>query len=153
MVFIGYTTDYSEKILIGFSSVSQFEVRLPVGNENTSLLQLLIYIRDTFDCSTQFNLSSVIVQSDSSSIDNLMNTFQNSPNSLTKNPIIQLLSSGNQNTVGQILTSISQQFNKINIQSLNNAFSNGIDISTISISSLGSQTLQGVCFISVVFTF
>jgi len=52
-----------------------------------------------------------------------MNTFQNSPNSLTTNPIVQLLSSGNQNTVGQILTSISQQFNKINTESLETAVS------------------------------
>jgi hypothetical protein len=52
-----------------------------------------------------------------------MNTFQNSPNSLTTNTIIQLLSSGNQNTVGQILTSILQQFNKINTESLENAVS------------------------------
>jgi hypothetical protein len=52
-----------------------------------------------------------------------MNTFENSPNSLTTNPIVQLLSSGNQNTVGQILTSISQQFNKINVESLETAVS------------------------------
>jgi len=123
MIFVGYTTYRSDQMIIAFSFVSEFEVRLPVGNENTSLLQLVIYIRDTFDCITEFNLSSVIVQPDSSSIANLMNTFQNSPNSLTTNRIIQLLSSGNQNTVGQILTSISQQFNKINIQSLHNAVS------------------------------
>jgi hypothetical protein len=96
---------------------------LPGGNDNTSLLNLVVYIRDTFDCITQFNLTSVSVIPDSSSIFDLMNTFQNSPNSLTTNPIVQLLSSGNQNTVGQILTSISQQFNKINIESLENAVS------------------------------
>ncbi len=96
---------------------------MPGGNDNTSLLNLVVYIRDTFDCITQFNLTSVSVIPDSSSIFDLMNTFQNSPNSLTTNPIVQLLSSGNQNTVGQILTSISQQFNKINIESLENAVS------------------------------
>jgi hypothetical protein len=68
-------------------------------------------------------MTSVTVTSDSSSISDLVNTFQSSTNSLTTNPVVRLLSSGNQNIVGQILSSISQQFNKINIDSLQNAIS------------------------------
>jgi len=59
----------------------------------------------------------------------LINTFENSPDSLTTNPFIQLLASGNQNTVGQVLTSISQQFNKINSESLQNAVSSKYQLS------------------------
>ncbi len=103
--------------------MSDFEVRLPWGNDNTSLLNLVIQIRDILDCVTEFNMTSVIVTPDSSSVSDLVTAFQNSGNSLTTNPIIQLLSSGNQNTVGQILTSISQQFNQINKKSLANAVS------------------------------
>jgi len=109
--------------MIAFSFVSNFQVRLPCGNDNISLLNLVIYIRDTLDCITQFNMTSVIVTSDESSIFDLVNTFQNSRNLLTNNPFVRLLSSGNQNTVGQILTSISQEFNKINIEALDNAVS------------------------------
>jgi hypothetical protein len=109
--------------MIAFSFVSDFEVRLPWGNDQTSLLNLVIQIRDILDCVTEWNMTSVIVTPDSSSVSDLMNTFQNSPDSLTTNPVVQLLSSGNQNTVGQILTSISQQFNQINKESLENAVS------------------------------
>ncbi len=144
--------------MIAFSSVSEFEVRLPSGDEQTAWLHLFVHIRDQLDCITEYNLTSVIVQSDSSSISDLMNTFQNSTKSLTTNPLIQLLSSGNQNTVGQVLSSLSQQFNKINSESLQKAVSSryfdeylewccisyadildGIAASTISISSLGSE--------------
>jgi hypothetical protein len=121
ILILGYTTDRTKEIIIAFSSVSVFEVRLPCGDDNTSSLNLFIHIRDTLDCVTEYNISSVIVTPDLLSINDLINTFQNSTNSLTTNPFIRLLSSGNQNTVGQILTSISQQFNKINIQSLQNA--------------------------------
>jgi hypothetical protein len=123
MIILGYTTDRSQELMVAFSFISDFEVRLPAGNDNTSLLYLFIQIRDTLDCVNEFNMSSVIVTIDSSGISDLINTFQNSASSLTTNPLVQLLSSGNQNTVGQILTSLSQQFNKMNIESLQNAVS------------------------------
>jgi len=123
LIILGYTTDRSEEIIIAFSSVSEFEVRLPIGNDNTSILNLFVQISDILDCISEYNMTSVIVTSDLLGINDLINTFENSPDSLTTNPFIQLLASGNQNTVGQVLTSISQQFNKINSESLQNAVS------------------------------
>lgn len=90
--------------MIAFSSVFEFEVRLPNGNMNRSLLNLFIEIRDRFDCVSEYNLTSVIVQSYSS----------------TFNSLIQLLLNGNENTIGQILISLSQQFNQINMEALRN---------------------------------
>jgi len=52
-----------------------------------------------------------------------MNSIQSSSNAINNNPIVRLLASGNQNTVGQILTSLSQQFNQMNNQSLDKAVS------------------------------
>ncbi len=123
IIISGYTTDRSNQMMIAFSFVSDFEVRLSCDNDNTSLLNLVIYIRDAFDCITEFNMTSVNITPDSSSISRLINTFQNSPNSLTTNPIIQLLASGNQNRISQILTSISQQFYQLNSKSVQNAVS------------------------------
>jgi hypothetical protein len=123
LIILGYTTDRSEEIIIAFSSISEFEVRLPSGNDNTSILNLFVQISDILDCISEYNMTSVIVTSDLLGINDLINTFENSPDSLTTNPFIQLLASGNQNTVGQVLTSISQQFNKINSESLQNAVS------------------------------
>jgi hypothetical protein len=121
--FVGYSIDRTKQTLISFSVISEFEVRLPPGDDNTSILHLFIDIRDTLDSIAEFNMSSVTVIPDSSGMNDLINIFQSSTSSLTTNPFIQLLSSGNQNTVGQVLTSLSQQFNKINIQSLQNAVS------------------------------
>jgi hypothetical protein len=115
----GYTTDISSKEIIAFSFLSNFQVRLPAGTDQTFLLNLVIDIRDTLDCITEFNLSTVIVNSDSAVIDEFITTFQSS----TNNPIVQLLSSGNQNTVGQIISSLSKQFNQVNTNNLKNAIS------------------------------
>ncbi|CAF4401936.1 unnamed protein product, partial [Adineta steineri] len=58
--------------------------------------------------------------------------------------IVRLLSSGNQNVVGQIMTSLSQEFNQMNNDNLDKAISSGIPAVDISVSSLGSQTLQQI---------
>ena len=126
-------------MLIAFSSVPQLDVQLPRGDGNISLLHLYISIRDRLDCIAEVNLTSVIVTADSSRISLLMDAIQYSFDALSTNAIVQSLSSGNQNTVGQILTSLAQQFNQINAQSLNNAVSNGVPASTIFVSSLSTQ--------------
>ncbi len=107
--------------MIAFSSVSTIQIRLPAGNDNTSLLNIIIYIRDTLDCVTEFNVSSVVVVSDSEQINNLVVSIQSSSSGITNNPFIQILASGNQNTVNQVISSLSQDFNKINSQTVENA--------------------------------
>ncbi|CAF1253004.1 unnamed protein product [Adineta steineri] len=138
-----WTTDVSQKLMIAYSSVSSFQVRLPSGDNQTSLLNIAISIRDLLDCVVEVNMSSVYVIVDSVGINDLMTSLQSSPNTLTNNPIVQLLSSGNQNTVGQILTAISQQFNQLNSENIDQAISSGIPAATILVSSLGSSSLQG----------
>ncbi|UJR16137.1 hypothetical protein I4U23_003048 [Adineta vaga] len=137
----GYTKDQSIPTIIGFSSLSSFNVRLPCGggDDNTSLLHLNVIVRDRLNCVTEINITSVIVTTDASMIDNLVSILGN-----PTNPIVQLLSSGNQNIVGQILISLSQQFNKINAQLLDSAITNGIPPSSVSVSSFGTQTLPNI---------
>lgn len=100
----------STTMLIAFSSVSIFSVYLPPGVDPSLTLQLVMSIRDTMNCIAQVNLSSVIVRSDTDALDQLMNDFQTS----TNNPLVSLLSTGNQNRVAQVLGSLSQQANQIN---------------------------------------
>lgn len=98
-------------MLVAFSPISTFQVRFITGN-----LTLLVYIRDTFDCISEYNISSSItVLPDSSGINDLMNNMQNS--------MIRLLSSGSQNTIGQLIISLSQQFNQMNNDNINKAIS------------------------------
>ena len=110
-------------MIIAFSFLSEFQVRLSNGYDKTSSVNLFIEIRDRLDCVTEVNLTSVTIQSDSSILSQLINLFENSPTSLSTNSLVQLLSSENQNTVGQLLISISQQFNQISINAMNNAVS------------------------------
>jgi len=64
------------------------------------------------------NLSSVVVSSDSEEITNFVVSIQSTK---TNDPIVQTLSSGNQNLIGQVITSVSLEFNKINNQTIENA--------------------------------
>ena len=56
---IGWTNDRTNMMIIGYSEVSIFNVQLPMGDNQTSLLHLYIQIRDQMDCVTEMNLSSV----------------------------------------------------------------------------------------------
>jgi len=86
--------------MIAFSSESSFKVYLPSGENQI----LIVEIRDQLNCLTKFNLSSISVETDSQ-----LNT--------------NLLSTGNQNTVSQLLTSLSLQLNKRNQQNIDKAVS------------------------------
>jgi hypothetical protein len=73
------------------------------------------------DCVTAYNLQTITVLPDSAGIAALMNVVQKPGNEANSNPLGQLLASGNQNTVGQILTSLSQVFNKLSNASMQSA--------------------------------
>ena len=110
-------------MIVAYSAVPIFQVRLPAGDNQTSTLHLLVHIRDELECITALNMSSVIVIADSAGMMNLITDIQSSSGGDTSNPIVQLLASGNQNIVGQVLTSVSQQFNRINEDSIDRAVS------------------------------
>lgn len=116
-------TDSSRRLIVGFSSIPNFQVRLPADHENVSILNMIIHIRDTFDCVTEYNMSSVSVQFDSGSVSRLINNLKGSTNEINSNPFIRSLYGGNQNIIGQIITSLSQQFNRINMENIRNAAS------------------------------
>jgi hypothetical protein len=103
--------------------MSTFDIQLPAGD----VMNLIVHIRDTFECITEYNMSSVSVIPDTTVINNLINNLQVSTNAANNNPIVQLLAGGNQNTVGQVITSLSQIFNKMNTQSIQNAVSSKED--------------------------
>ena len=107
--------------MIAFSAVSNFDVLLPAADDNTSSLRLSVVIRDRLDCVVELNITAVSVVADTSTIADLINTLQTSPSFLDDNPLTQLLSNGNQNTVSQIITFVSQQINSDSVKALDNA--------------------------------
>ncbi|UJR16871.1 hypothetical protein I4U23_003769 [Adineta vaga] len=136
--------DSKKKTIVAYSAISNFQVRLPAGDNQTSLLHLTIHIRDTLDCIIVLNISTVHVQADLVEITNLIDNINSQSNTRMTNPIVQSLASENQNIVSQLINSLSQEFNKMNNEIVNQATSNGISTASISISSLTSQILQPV---------
>ena len=109
--------------MLAFSSVSDFSIRLPSPDGNQTQLKLIVTVRDTLDCVVSVNVSTVVVSVDVSSISQLVDQLSNSTSALTGNSLVRLLSSGNQNTVAQLTTSLSQYFNQIDRQSTDDALS------------------------------
>ncbi|CAF0849209.1 unnamed protein product [Adineta steineri] len=139
-----WTTDISQRTIIAFSPEDNFQVRLPAGDNGTSLLNLVVYVRDLLNSVTQVNISSVNVIADMAIINDLIDKITNSSSTITNNAIVRLLSSGNQNVVGQMIISLSQELNQMSSENLDKAISNGIPAVDISVSLLGSQSLQQI---------
>ncbi len=99
-------------MIIGFTTQSSFQLRLPPGDDNNSLPNISVHIRDMLNCVTEYNMSTIMILPDSIGITALIDVVQQPDNETNSNPLVQLLASGNQNIVGQILTSLSQVFNK-----------------------------------------
>ncbi len=121
-----WTNDISRKQLIAYSFVPNFDVRLPSGDNDTSLINLMILIEDNLGCIKEINISSVNIIKNINEVNNLINILQNPSNQIINNQFIQLLSSGNQNTIGQITSSLSNEFNQMNYENINNAISSKI---------------------------
>lgn len=109
--------------MIAFSSIQTFTVRLPAGDKFDTLLHIIIYIRDYFDCVREVTMSPMIVSVNYVQINHFISSFQTSSDTINSNSLVQLLFSENQNVVGQILTSLSQQFNRMNDENVETAVS------------------------------
>ena len=120
-IILVWTDDEPERMMIAFSMLSTFTLRLPAGDKQNAILYMMIYIRDVFDCVREVNMSSLVVSLDTQTIHNFINVFQSPLDQINKNPIVQLLSSGNENIVGQVLRSVSQEFNRMNSESVETA--------------------------------
>ena len=118
---IGWTVDHQDQTMIAFSSLPTMSLRLPAGQTSASTLQLIVIIRDQQDCVMEVDLPTVVVRADSTETDQLLQSLQTSSSTPGNSPLVQILSSGNQNAVGQVLSSLSQQFNDINTQALQSA--------------------------------
>lgn len=116
-----WTNDRSKLSPVAFSSTSKTELRLPAGNDNASIIHLLVRIRDQLGAIAEFNTRSVVVLPDTEAISNLLDTVQST--STNNNPLVELLVAGNGNTVGQVIGSVSQVLNEINNQNLDKAVS------------------------------
>lgn len=66
----------------------------------------MVAIRDKRDCVTECNLTSIVVQPDWTLLNNLLSSSTQS--------LPAVLSTADQNTLGQVISSVSQQMNEQN---------------------------------------
>jgi hypothetical protein len=106
--------------MISFSVVENFNVFLPAATRTNSSYHLVVWIRDQLDAITEWHLSTVIVQSDQSVLLQLWSDLQDASIRRNRNPFVQRLASGNQNSVTQLVSALGQQINEINNARLQN---------------------------------
>jgi hypothetical protein len=136
--FLVQSDDYFKETMIGFSLIPTLQLRLPAGNNKNVSLNINVYIRDQSDCVQEYSIPPFYVYDDSKELENLFQSFKDVKNDLINNSLVKILLTGNQNEIGQILTSTSQQLNKINTNSLNNIVSSmRISIKDVRCSSSG----------------
>ncbi|CAF1341570.1 unnamed protein product [Adineta ricciae] len=137
-----YNQNESNANLVAFSSVPMFQVRLPAGSNTTSRVNLFVKIQDTLNSYTDFNLPPVLVVPDTTILSDFIDSFRNGTNIPTNQHFSQLLSTGDQNTVEQIITILSQELNQINTEQLQNAVTKDIPVASVSVSSLGESSFS-----------
>ncbi len=108
-------------MMLAHTTESIIKLRLPASIDQTTTLNIVAQIRDTFDLVTEFNLTPVTVVPDFIAIRNLINVLQKTDNDLSGDLLIQLLTNGDQNTIGQIITSLSEVFYEMNDETIKNA--------------------------------
>jgi hypothetical protein len=100
--------------MIGYTTSTSFQVQMPIDDLNSTLLQLVVHVRDLTDCMTEWDMHPITVIPDTNSITTLIITIQSTleNNSLiTSNPFIHTLYGGDQNDVCQSLISFSRILN------------------------------------------
>ncbi len=100
----------SDKFMLGFTNQSIYHLRLPSSIHEKTSLQILVQIQDTLGSVTEFNLSSIIVFTN-------LSTFLEVQHLMNKS-ILQLFESDDQNTIGQIVISISNILNELHDQNI-----------------------------------
>lgn len=105
-------------IFLGFSNQPSVQLRLPAGAKSTSEVFVIVQIRDKYDYMEKYQIPPISVVSDSSEINKLIDILQMSKEQRNSDSLLQLLANGDQNSVGQIVTSLSQQMNSRNEENI-----------------------------------
>jgi hypothetical protein len=124
MLFVieAWTNDVSKRIMLASTTALLTDILLPAGNGKNSLVNIIVEIRDLLNCVQQCNLIPVVVVPDTEKVNTLINDFERISGTENHiNLIMESFASGNQDAVGQVLTSVSQVINDRNIRAVEEA--------------------------------
>ena len=120
--FVGWSADPFDRMLISYSPSSSMIARLPLLDNHRSTIHLVVLICDKLGSAAEVMLPSVPIERDMSPVNSLIQELiDESSTDLNRNPVIQALSSGNQNSVSQLLASISGAMNGMNDENIQQA--------------------------------
>lgn len=126
-LFSGRTSNSSDEIIVAYTNKSTLQIYLPVGDKHTSLFILIVYIRDTFNSFTKYEMKPVIVQPIHKEMNFLIDMLDNPTRDSMMFPLFNLLNSRNPNLVTQTINSLAFQLNQISEQNLEVAISSNND--------------------------
>ena len=124
LFFVAWTSDSSDRLTLGYTTSTSFQVRMPIADAQSALLHLVVRVRDVLGCTTEQNVSSIAVLTNTSSIATsiavIQAAFANSDDdsALLSDLSVQTLYGGNQTSVCRLLTSLAQAFNLMAEQGL-----------------------------------
>ena len=119
-----WTVDSSDRLILGYTTSTSFQVRMPIVDAQSALLHLVVRVRDVLGCTTEQNVSSIAVLTNTSSIVTSIAAIQaalansDADTTLSSDLFVQTLYGGNQTAVCRLLTSLAQAFNLIAEQDL-----------------------------------
>ncbi|CAF1275359.1 unnamed protein product, partial [Adineta ricciae] len=133
--FYAYTTDSTKQIMLGFTNTPSFQVQLPSSITNSSIVNIIVTIKDGLNAITHVQLQPVVVYLDWTEINTFIDMIEHSNfQSTNPNSIAHLLANGDANSLTQIVTVISEFLNEMNEKQTENAVKNGVPFTSISVS-------------------
>ena len=133
---LGNTSNVDNPSMIAFGPQSTFQVRLPAGNGNTSVLDLFIVVRDTNDGIASFEMGSVTVLKDPA--DNVHSLISNVVTKAGNECAVRQLSVDHQNTFDQLLISLARDLDRMHADDR----LDHVPLASVSVTSLGSAGRQ-----------
>jgi hypothetical protein len=112
---LAYTNNRSTLTIVAFSNVPTFQLRFSIDHAHTIELPISLRIRDSLDCVTDVDLSSITLTVDQTELEQ----FIANP---TDPRFTQIFASGNQNAIGQVISVFAQQLNQRTQQELQQAY-------------------------------
>ncbi|CAF4491135.1 unnamed protein product, partial [Rotaria magnacalcarata] len=136
--FYAWATHAEQRVILGSTISSLFELRLPVGCGNASLMNVIVQIRDQLNSMTEANLPAVSVIPTRTSIDSFIKAMKVASTMSSTDPLVELLSKNNSVLTGQVITTVSQVLNEMNTEIIRLGIQN---IASIFVSPLGSREI------------
>ena len=103
----------TKRLMLGTSDLPIYRCRLPAAEDE---LTIFVHVRDEFDSMTEFQLPSIVVHAPPLMMNEWLAALQSQPSSTSSTTLNDILNTGDDESIGQIITSVSASLNDRNDQ-------------------------------------